>query len=340
MILASLARRIAPAVLLMVLSPIVAEFLLGDFSIRSLALVLALVPLYGCGALLIREVARRSGAGWPTILLLATAFSLLEEGFLTQSLFNPNYVGQRLLDYGYIPALGTSLNWSVFVLSIHVVWSIATPILIAEGVASDRPTEPWLKTPGLLITSLLFMLGCAMTASFSLKSSPFVATRSQFLVVGLLVLVAIVGAFVIGSHADTGEHQTERVESRAPRAWWLFLATLAMAILFMMVESLARARGMAPFISVLARVACETMAAALIVWASRKPGWGAWHYLALSAGTTLTYALFGLVAFLQGHTNLGVSTDRIDIAGQIVLASAVFLLIWWGSRRSRLAVPG
>lgn len=56
-------------------------------------------------------------------------------------LFNPNYVGQRLLDYGYIPALGTSLNWSLFVISIHVVWSVATPILIAEGVAAERRTQ-------------------------------------------------------------------------------------------------------------------------------------------------------------------------------------------------------
>jgi hypothetical protein len=87
------ARRIAPAVLLTVLAPIVAEFLLGDFSIRSLNLVLALLPLYGGGALLIREVARRTRRGWPTILLLGAAYSLLEEGGLTQSLFNPNYVG-------------------------------------------------------------------------------------------------------------------------------------------------------------------------------------------------------------------------------------------------------
>src|SRR5206468_5799611 len=128
--------RIGPAVLLAVLAPVGAEFLLGDFTIRNLPVVLVLMPLYGCGALLIREIARRTGRGWPTILLLGTAYSFFEEGFLTQSLFNPSYVGQRLLDYGYLPALGTSLNWSAFVLSIHVVWSIATPILIAEGVAS------------------------------------------------------------------------------------------------------------------------------------------------------------------------------------------------------------
>src|SRR4029453_13145083 len=139
----SLARRLAPAVLLTLLAPIVAEFLLGDFSIRKIGIALALLPLYGGGALLIRESARRTGRGWPTIVLLAVAYSLLEEAFLTQSLFNPNYVGQRLLDYGYLPRLGTSLNWATLVLSIHVVWSIATPILIAEGVAAQRRTEPW-----------------------------------------------------------------------------------------------------------------------------------------------------------------------------------------------------
>src|SRR5262245_33344813 len=100
-------RRVAPALLLLPLAPIVAEFLLGDFSIRQIGLVVALLPLYGGGALLIREVARRAGRGWPTIVLLGIAYAVLEEAFLTQSLFNPNYVGQRLLDYGYVAWLGT-----------------------------------------------------------------------------------------------------------------------------------------------------------------------------------------------------------------------------------------
>ena len=126
----------APAWLLFFLAPVVAEYLLGDLTIRMLAPLVALGPLYGGGALLIREISRRAGRGWPTIVLLAIAYAVTEESFLTQSLFNPDYVHQRLLDYGYIPMLGTSLNWTVFVLSIHVVWSVATPILIAEGFAA------------------------------------------------------------------------------------------------------------------------------------------------------------------------------------------------------------
>src|SRR5262245_42066247 len=74
-----------PAVTLLVLSPIVAEFLLGDFSVRQLPFVLFFIPQYGGGALLVRELTRRSKRGWPTMLLLASAYALIEEGFTTQS---------------------------------------------------------------------------------------------------------------------------------------------------------------------------------------------------------------------------------------------------------------
>src|SRR3712207_861530 len=92
-------RRVAPAVGLFFLAPLVAEFLLGNLPITLLPAIIALAPMYGGGALLIREVARRRGLGWSRIIPLALAYGILEEGLTTQSLFNPNYAGQRLLDY-------------------------------------------------------------------------------------------------------------------------------------------------------------------------------------------------------------------------------------------------
>jgi hypothetical protein len=60
------------------------------------------------------------------------------------------------------------------------------------------------------------------------------------------------------------------------------------------------------------------------------------HYLAIAAGTSLTYALFGLYAFVhEGHTHLGVPTGAIDVAGQIVLTLIIVALIGWGVRRSQ-----
>ena len=320
-------RRVGPAVLLAFLAPLIAEFLLGDFTIRKLGLLVVFVPLYGCAALLIREIVRRSGRGWPGMLLLAVAFAVVEEAFLTQSLFNPNYVGQRLLDYGYIPVLGTSLNWSLFVISIHVVWSIATPILIAEGVAAERRTEPWLKRLGLTIAAFLFVLGCAATASFSWRSSPFVATPAQFLVAGVLAVLLIVAAFAIKPSPSTS--------GRAAPQWWLVLVfAFVVSSLFFAAESLARSHGMPPVVSLLFRLICEIVAIVLIVDWSRRRGWEPGHYIALAAGTTLTYALFGFSAFLQGHTNLGEPTNGVDIAGEIILALAILLLLFWASRRS------
>jgi len=73
-------RRVAPAIALFFLSPLVAEFLLGDFPITMLYLVLFLAPMYGGGALVIRELVRRTGRGWPSIILLALAYGVLEEG--------------------------------------------------------------------------------------------------------------------------------------------------------------------------------------------------------------------------------------------------------------------
>src|SRR5665213_2009011 len=156
-------RRIAPALALLILAPLVAEFLVGDFSVRQLGFVIAFIPQYGGGAILVREIARRARRGWPTIMLLALAYALIQEGFTTQTLFNPGYAGQRLLDYGYIPALGTSLDWTVFVLTLHVIWSIGSCVAIAEPLAGERWSEPWLGRAGLAIVSLLLLAGCTFT---------------------------------------------------------------------------------------------------------------------------------------------------------------------------------
>ncbi|MGZ3305306.1 MAG: hypothetical protein ACXU8U_05540, partial [Asticcacaulis sp.] len=137
-------NRLFAVLSLFFLSPLIAEYLLGSLPMSMIAILPLMAALYGSGALLIREIVRRTGRGWPSLILLATAYGLIEEGFVTQSLFNPNYLHLRLLDFGFIPALGTALPWLVFVISIHVIWSISVPIALAEALFRDRREEPWL----------------------------------------------------------------------------------------------------------------------------------------------------------------------------------------------------
>lgn len=117
-------KRLAPALGLFFLAPLVGEFLLGNLPITWIWVLLTMAPLYG-GALLIRETTRRLQLGWPSMVVFGLAYAVVEEAFVTQSLFNPNYLGLRLLDYGYVSELGISVWWTVFVLGIHTIWSTA-----------------------------------------------------------------------------------------------------------------------------------------------------------------------------------------------------------------------
>jgi hypothetical protein len=327
-------RRIAPALALLVLSPLVAEFLLGDFSIRQLGLIVVLLPHYGGGALLVREIARRTGRGWPSIILLALAYALVEEGFTTQSLFNPNYAGLRLLDYGFIPALGTSLDWAVFVLTLHVVWSVSSCIAIAEGLAGARWAKPWLGRAGLSVTVILFLLGCALTTVFTLKTFPFVASPRQFAVVGVAVLVLIVAAlkFVGGSAA--------RIQKSSLSVWIPVAASLALCSSFLFLYERGVHNGLPAGVTLAGMLALELSALALIIFWSKRRSWGARHVLAAATGAILTYGWFSITRMVAGTTALGVPTTAVDVVGQIFLLLGILLLILVADRRlARIEQP-
>src|SRR3982751_3740926 len=184
-----------PVAGLLLLSPLIGEYLLGSLPTSMIALLPLMMAMYGAGAVLIREVVRARGGGWASIVLLATAYGLFEEGFVTQSLFNPNYLHLRLLDYGFLPALGTALPWAIFVIAIHVVWSITVPIALVESAFPSWRDRPWLGTPGRTWYALAFAAGCGMIAAFSYKQVPFMATPLQFGVTAALILALCVTAF-------------------------------------------------------------------------------------------------------------------------------------------------
>jgi len=194
-------RHLAATFALALLSPFLAEFLLGDQYLSAdrsvgtqVGMFLVLGLWYGAGAVLIREVARRAGRGWPTILLLGLVFGLIEEGLLTQSLFNPHCLGLDLLSYGHLDALGIGLPWTIFVLTLHVVWSIATPIALIEGIWPGR--DPWFGRVGLGVVIALAVLGALaiLGASWS-SSNGFIAAPAQLITSAVLAVVAAAVAF-------------------------------------------------------------------------------------------------------------------------------------------------
>ena len=289
-------RRLLPVASLWLLAPLVAEYLLGSLPMSLITILPLMAAMYGSAALLIREAARRSGGGWATIALLGIAYGFLEEGLITQSLFNPNYLHLRLLDFGYVPALGTGLPWLVFVVTIHAAWSIAVPIGFAEALFPARRDRPWLGLFGIIIFAVLFMAGAAAVAIFTYKSLPFMASPAQ-----LISASAIVAALVTAALAWP-RFRTPTTERPAPRPAALFALTFAAGSAVMLIEHFGPSlHGWSWQAALGLLVSIEVIFAALMIRSARGRVWRDSQRFALMLGGLSVHAVFGFVTDKELH---------------------------------------
>ena len=303
-------RRVAPAFVLFFLSPFVAEYLLGNISISALGAMVILAPLYGGGALLIRESARRFGRGWPTILVLALAYGLVEEGLSIQTLFNPNYLGLHLLKEAFIPALGISGWWTLFVLTLHTVWSIAVPIAVAEALFVDRRETPWLGKVGLSVAGILFVLGATAVHFGTRKQDPFAASSTQLTLVVLLIVLLIGVAFRLAKRQATEP-------GSVPNSWLVGASTLGLGLGFMTLHDVIHGWVVVGGYGVIYLLALALLGA----W-TRRTAWTPLHTLAAASGAMLTYAC---TAFPQQPV-VG-AKGTVDLVGNTIFALIAILLI-------------
>ncbi|MEV4356300.1 hypothetical protein [Nonomuraea sp. NPDC049625] len=309
-------RRILLALGLALLSPLVAEFLLGDFPLTYLYFLLLLAPTYGGAAVVIREVARRKGLGWPSIVLMALAYGVFEEGIMTMSLFNPDYAGQRLLDPGYVSALGIGVPWTLFVLALHTVWSVSVPIAVMEELAGERRTTPWLGRAGLSVAAALAALGAASTTLFSYQNGHFLASVPQLVSIVVIVVLLVVAAFRLPRPGRAPEWAT----GRAPSPWLVLGAALVAGLVF---ELQTVIQGLPVWLTIAGLVAAEAgIAWAALTWSARE-GWDGRHRMALAGGALLTYAWHAFFSHPLVPSSLG-----LDLASHLVFGlGAVALLV-------------
>ncbi|MGA9669292.1 MAG: hypothetical protein WBQ94_08795 [Terracidiphilus sp.] len=314
-------RGVMPAVGLFFIAPLVAEFLLGNMSITHLGLLVILAPVYGGGALLIRECVRRTGRGWPSIFLLALAYGIIEEAFLLETLFNPNYLGLNLhlLKPAFLPLFGVGAWYTVFVLTLHTVWSISVPIALVEASVPQRADSAWIGRLGIGIIAVVFALACVCMGTFSVRTDAnhFVASTAQFAWSAVIVLMLGASAFSLP------RRRVAKIIGRVPDPRIVGICSLVVASAFLLVPS---AWG---WWAVVAYLSLDTFTVLPIwIW-SRRDGWGTIHRLSLAGGAAMAYAWH---AFVQ-TPSLG-AADGIARIGNLVFAVLAANLIAAGSRRS------
>src|SRR2546430_15677767 len=163
--------RFLPVITLVLLGPAVAELLGGAIQAHQIGLLVFYVPIYGAGALLIREVVRRRGLGWPSILLLGAAYGIVEEGLALQSLFNPAIYG-GMAGWG-ARVLGVNGVYTEVVIPLHAVWSVTVPVLLTDLLFPARRTRPYLGRLGLAVTPASDAMGGGPLGAPSLSRGGF-----------------------------------------------------------------------------------------------------------------------------------------------------------------------
>lgn len=183
-------RRLAPVILLFFLSPAVGELLSGSAPPVEYFQPIGFIVihlLYGCGAILVRELTVRWQKGWLTMFVLGAVYGILEEGLTIKSFFDPNWMNLGILN-SYERWGGVNWVWCVEFTLYHAIISIRIPIIPVGLVFPDRGHELWLGCQGLVILSSLLaidvLFGLFFLTPYKPPAAPYLLS-----IVAMVVLV-------------------------------------------------------------------------------------------------------------------------------------------------------
>jgi hypothetical protein len=321
-------HRLKPALSLFLLAPLIAEYLLGSLSFSQLVYFPIMALMYGAGALVVRELARRTGRGWPTIILLGLAYAVIEEGLATQTLFNPHYLGLHLLDYGFIPALGIGVPWTVYVIVLHVGWSICVPVDFTEALFADRRATPWLGRVGFVVSGLVYILGAALVAFGSWKKEKFMASGTQLTVVAIIAALLVVAAFVLFGRS---ERPLPTAGSARWRPFSLGLLAFVAGSIFHLVTQLG-SEHLPPWLAVAIALAIPAGVIAVVRAAIKSGGWTDAHTDALMFGGLAAYGWLGFFMVVRLH-------GANSLPGQFFPFTIIAALVYWRFGRRTKKLP-
>lgn len=313
-------RRLA-VVTLLLLSPACGELLTGSTPLPRFLFTLTglpyLVGFYGCGALLIREMVRRRGLGWPSIALLGAAYGVVEEGLVASSWFNPFFPGAVPL-HGFGRFLDTNWLWAVQLTVFHAAVSITIPILVTETAFPAVAAQPWLSARGVGIAAAVFgalaVLSSILTSFVMFRAQGYTHPPATWFGAAVLVLALALGALRM-RRSDPGAKRP----GTPPRLWMLRVFGLSASALIIATTWGSRGRIPAP-----AAILAVLLIAAASVWCvrewSRRSGWGTEQALAVASGTLAFFAFLQPIA--QGAL-IGSGVALVALSGMVWLARRV-----------------
>src|SRR6185295_10540315 len=129
--------RFGPAFTLVVLAPLIAEFLPGATRTSSLFVFPLEMAIWGGGALLIRAAVRKYRLGWLNMFLMACALSIAEEFVIQQTSLAPIII-QITPGAPFGRAFGVNYEYFLWAVFYEAVLVVMVPVMVAELIFKDR----------------------------------------------------------------------------------------------------------------------------------------------------------------------------------------------------------
>jgi hypothetical protein len=323
-----------PVVTLLILAPILSELLSGSTRVTTLFVLIPSTGVWGCAALLIRELATRWGRTWRSVLILGVALAVSEECVIQQTSLAPLITIDPEQVYGR--AFGVNWEYFLWALGFESVWAVALPIGLTEYLFPARRNEPWLGTRGLVIATVVFVLASfvawySWTQVFVPKFFPkSIYHPPAFSLVLALVTIAVLAALALVPKREIGIWWSES-DRPVPGPWVVGLVSFVMALPWYLQVLLAF--GALPRLPAgIALLSGFVLAAAALILANRwsaRRAWGEAHSLATVVGILLATLIGGSVVLYISRAS------PIDRFGQLVsnLAALGLLIIHAQGRR-------
>jgi len=213
-----LRRLRKPHIVLFFLSPFVVELMTGSappLEFFNPVGFLFIVTWYGCGVLLVREIAFRKQLDWKGILLLGMGFGILEEGIFVKTFFDPYAVDLDMFStFGRY--FGTNIPWAMYLTLFHALYSILFPIMLTYVFFKEDIKRPWLTRRGMTICGIILVIFSLFGWFFSdpsLSGTPYTPSAVHF--VGCLAAIAVLAG--ISFRTGKPEYTFEKVTKKERR---------------------------------------------------------------------------------------------------------------------------
>jgi len=319
--------RFGPAFTLVLLAPLIAEFLPGATRTSSLFVFPLEMAIWGGGALLIRAAVRHFRLGWLNMFLMACALSIAEEFVIQQTSIAPMII-QITPGAPFARAFGVNYEYFLWAVFYEAVLVVMVPVMVTELIFKDRRENTWLGPTGATVVSIIFLAACGpawylwtQLVREKIFHFPHYSPPAGWVAAGVASIALLVW-LAIGTPRES--FRGARTPASPPSPWLLGFGAAIAAVIAQALVVLAF--GLRPEFPVWIAMSVGITAAAIGLYLlprySAHPSWSDSHRIGLALGAILGSMAIGFVGFIYG-------TAPLDLWGKIISNAIATVLILW-----------